>query len=51
LFDYLPGEEQVSALDDEDVLEMMQDVERRYVEDPFLAGLSGRLLIVARRRE
>ena len=50
-FDLLPTAEQVSILDDEHVFETMQDVGGRYAEDPFAVALSGRLLIVARRRE
>ena len=50
LFDYLPTKEHVSILDNERVLGMMLDVGRRYAEDPFVVGLSGRLLIVAQRR-
>jgi SAM-dependent methyltransferase len=51
LFDYLPTKEDVDILDDEHVFEMMQDVARRFAEDPCMVGLSGRLLIVARRWE
>ena len=50
-FDFLPTKEHVSILDDEHVFEIMQDVGRRYAEDSFVVALSGRLLIVARRRE
>lgn len=50
-FDYLPGEEQRHLLDNEQVFELMLDVGRRYAEDTSVVGLSGRLLIVARRRE
>jgi ubiquinone/menaquinone biosynthesis C-methylase UbiE len=49
LFDYLPTKEDVNILDDEHVFEMMQEVGRRFAEDPCMVGLSGRLLIVARR--
>lgn len=49
LFDYLPTKEQVGILDDEHIFEMMLDVSKRYAEDPSVIGLSGRLLIVARR--
>jgi len=51
LFDFLPTEGQVGILDDERALETMQELGRRYAEDPFVVGLSGRLLIVACRRE
>lgn len=50
-FDFLPSPDHVSILDDERTVEMMLDVGRRYAEDPFVVGLSGRLLIVARRQE
>jgi SAM-dependent methyltransferase len=50
-FDYLPTGEQVSILDDECAFATMQELGRRYAEDPFVIALSGRLLIVARRRE
>jgi SAM-dependent methyltransferase len=50
LFDYLPTKEHASMLDNERVFEMMLDVGRRYAEDPYVVGLSGRLLIVAQRR-
>jgi hypothetical protein len=49
LFDYLPTKEHISMLDNERVFEMMLDVSRRYAEDPYIVGLSGRLLIVAQR--
>ena len=49
-FEYLPTGEQVRLLDDEQVYETIQDVGRRYAEDPSVVGLSGRLLIVARRQ-
>jgi SAM-dependent methyltransferase len=48
-FSFLPDEEQVSTLDDEDTYQAMLDVSRRYAEHPSVVGLSGRLLIVARR--
>ena len=48
-FDFLPTREHVSILDDEHVLETMLDVGKRYAEDTSVVGLSGRLLIVARR--
>jgi ubiquinone/menaquinone biosynthesis C-methylase UbiE len=51
LFDYLPTKEEVNILDDERVFEMMQEVGRRFAEDSCMVGLSGRLLIVARRQE
>lgn len=50
-FDFLPTEGQVSILDDERAFETMRELGRRYAEDPFVVGLSGRLLIVACRRE
>ncbi len=49
-FDFLPTKEQASLLDDEEAFAMMRDVERRYSENPFVVGLSGRLLIVAQRQ-
>ena len=48
-FDFLPTREHVSILDDEYVLETMLDLGERYAEDASVVGLSGRLLIVARR--
>jgi SAM-dependent methyltransferase len=48
-FDFLPSREQASILDTEEVFEIMQDVARRYAEDPFMVALSGRLLIVAEK--
>ena len=50
-FDFLPIEEHVRILDDEHVFKIMQDVGGRYAEDSFVVALSGRLLMVARRRE
>lgn len=50
-FDFLPAKEHVGILDDEHVFRIMQDVGRRYAEDSSVVALSGRLLIVARRRE
>jgi len=50
-FDYLPSKEQARLLDDEQVFELMLDVGRRYAEDASVIGLSGRLLIVARKEE
>jgi SAM-dependent methyltransferase len=50
-FDFLPREEHVSILDDEQVYETMLDVSRRHAEDSFVVGLSGRLLIVAQSQE
>jgi len=49
LFDYLPTKEQVGILDDEHVFETMLNVGKHYAEDTSIVGLSGRLLIVARR--
>jgi len=49
LFDYLPTKEQVGILDDEHIFETMLDTGNRYAEDSYIVGLSGRLLIVARR--
>lgn len=49
LFDHLPTKEQVGILDDESVFEMMLEVGKRYAENASVVGLSGRLLIVARR--
>jgi hypothetical protein len=46
-FDFLPTEEQAGILDDEDVFQTMQDVNRRYAENGSVTGLSGRLLVVA----
>ncbi len=46
-FDFLPTEEQVGILDDEDVFQTMQDVNHRYAENDSVTGLSGRLLVVA----
>ena len=48
-FDFLPSPKQVSILDNERTFERMRDVGKRYAEDPYVVGLSGRLLIVARR--
>jgi ubiquinone/menaquinone biosynthesis C-methylase UbiE len=50
-FDFLPTKDQVRILDDETVFTMMQDIRRRYAEDPSMLAISGRLLIVARKRE
>ena len=50
-FDFLPTKEQVSILEEELVYETVLDVSLRYAEDPSVVGLSGRLLIVARRRD
>jgi hypothetical protein len=48
-FGFLPSEDQVRILDDRYVFEVMVDASRRHGEDPAMVGLSGRLLIVARR--
>jgi hypothetical protein len=50
-FDFLPRNEHVRILDDEHVYETVLDVSTRYAEDPFVVGLSGRLLIVAQKQE
>ena len=48
-FDFLPTTEHVSILDDERAFETMLDLGKRYAENTSVVGLSGRLLIVARR--
>ena len=50
-FDFLPTKEQVSIIEEESVYETVLDVSLRYAEDPSVVGLSGRLLVVARRRD
>jgi SAM-dependent methyltransferase len=50
-FDFLPSREQVAGLEDARVFGTMLEVGRRYAEDPAVVALSGRLLVVARRRE
>ena len=50
-FEFLPTAEHVSILDDEHLFKTMQDVGRRHAEDTSMVALSGRLLMVARRRE
>ena len=50
-FDFLPSPEHVSILDNDRTFEMMLDVGKRYAEDPYVVGLSGRLLVVAGRQE
>ncbi len=49
-FDYLPKEEQIRALDDDQIFDLMLDMGRRYAEDVCMVALGGRLLIVARKR-
>jgi len=48
-FEFLPGHERVRVLDDENTFEMMLNVGERYAEDPSVVGISGRLLIAARK--
>ena len=50
LLDFLPSEQQVASLDNEETYASMQDIGHRYAEDPAMVAVSGRLLIVSRRR-
>lgn len=49
-FDFLPDTDSVEVLENELMFEVMQDLSKRS-EEPAVVGLSGRLLIVAQRRE
>ena len=48
-FNFPPQQDLAELLEDERNFEMMLDVARRHAEDPSILGLSGRLLIVARK--
>ncbi|MDI7277091.1 MAG: hypothetical protein QME94_14040 [Anaerolineae bacterium] len=47
---YLPDEAEAGILDDPKAYETMLQVAGRYAEDPAVIALTGRLLVVARRR-
>ena len=49
-FEFPTTKEHVSILDDEEIFKTVQDVFRRYSEDPNVIALSSRLLIVARKK-
>lgn len=49
-FEFPATEEHVRILDDEETFKTVQDVFRRYSEDPNVIALSSRLLIVARKK-
>jgi SAM-dependent methyltransferase len=48
-FEFLPGTDSVEVLENELMFEAMQDLSKRFAEEPAVVGLSGRLLIVAQR--
>jgi ubiquinone/menaquinone biosynthesis C-methylase UbiE len=50
-FDFLPTKDHVRILENEEVFRIMREIGKRTAENPYLVGLSGRLLIVARRLE
>ena len=49
-FEFPTTKEHVSILDDEETFKTVQDVFRRYSEDPNVIALSSRLLIVAQKK-